>query len=239
MGKGLHSVQVESQFDVFAPPPIGSVLYCPGFPGFGSTIIDRSGKENHGTLVGATWARLSSGLPIISFDGTDDYVNFGAPASLNTAAQSWSVGMWFNSSNATNQYLWQQRSADGLDFIILVLLAAGTIRFNVSGGGAELNAGTFDTTSTWKDGKWHQLFCTWDVSDKKGRIYLDGALDSTSNANALIGALQNWATNRWGIASNLSGDFLGKSGLLTICNRAVTLPEIANWRNQTKYLFGV
>jgi hypothetical protein len=43
-----------------------------------STIRDLSGYNNHGTIIGATWSRLPSGLWVNSFDGTNDYISCGA-----------------------------------------------------------------------------------------------------------------------------------------------------------------
>uniref|UniRef100_A0A6M3KMJ4 Uncharacterized protein n=1 Tax=viral metagenome TaxID=1070528 RepID=A0A6M3KMJ4_9ZZZZ len=59
------------------PAPANSVLYLTGYPPLGSTIYDRSGQDNDGTITGATWVRLPSGLYGISYDGTDDLVDCG------------------------------------------------------------------------------------------------------------------------------------------------------------------
>jgi hypothetical protein len=40
-------------------------------------IFDRSRYGNHGTITGATWVTLPSGLKVLYFDGTDDSVNCG------------------------------------------------------------------------------------------------------------------------------------------------------------------
>ena len=49
-----------------------------------SKIYDRSGKNNHGTIYGALWARLPSGLWVQSFDGVDDYDSIPDADSLDT-----------------------------------------------------------------------------------------------------------------------------------------------------------
>lgn len=61
----------------FAQPNANCVLYMPGLPGNGSTIYDRSIYGNHGTIFGATWERLPSGLQANSFI-TDDYLSIPA-----------------------------------------------------------------------------------------------------------------------------------------------------------------
>lgn len=67
---------------VFNPPELGCALYLPGPSGGGSKIYDRSPYGNAGTITGATWTRLPSGLWVLSFDGNDDYVDFGSHPSL-------------------------------------------------------------------------------------------------------------------------------------------------------------
>jgi len=49
-----------------------------------SKIYDRSGKNNHGTIYGALWARLPGGLWVQSFDGVDDYDSIPDADSLDT-----------------------------------------------------------------------------------------------------------------------------------------------------------
>ena len=68
---------------VFDSAELGCVLHLPGLPGGDSTIHDRSPYGNHGTITGATWKRLPSGLWCLSFDGSDDYVTVGLGASIN------------------------------------------------------------------------------------------------------------------------------------------------------------
>ena len=47
-----------------------------------SYIFDKSRYNNHGTISGATWTRLPSGLRVLDFDGVDDEVDCGNGASL-------------------------------------------------------------------------------------------------------------------------------------------------------------
>ena len=68
---------------VFSPPDLGGVLHLPGPSGGGTKIYDRSPYGNTGTITGATWTRLPSGLWVLSFDGTDDWINCGTDDSLD------------------------------------------------------------------------------------------------------------------------------------------------------------
>lgn len=68
-------------------------LLLPMQEGAGSVVADRSGYGNNGTVYGATWTRLPSGVWALAFDGTDDYVNLGNDVSLqmsnNLTASIW------------------------------------------------------------------------------------------------------------------------------------------------------
>jgi hypothetical protein len=72
---------------IFKPPPMGCVMSLTGLPGGSNKIYDRSPYGNNGTITGATWVRLASGLWCLSFDGSDDGVNCGQAASLNITEQ--------------------------------------------------------------------------------------------------------------------------------------------------------
>jgi hypothetical protein len=69
-------------------------LASPKYNPHSTTIFDKSGKNNHGTITGATWERLPSGQPVLSFDGTDDEVTCGDNASLYPARLT--VMCWMN-----------------------------------------------------------------------------------------------------------------------------------------------
>jgi len=51
----------------------GLVLYLPFMEGTGSSVHDLSKYHNNGTITGATWTQLPSGIWVLSFDGVDDY----------------------------------------------------------------------------------------------------------------------------------------------------------------------
>lgn len=76
----------------------GLVLYLDAgnitsYSGSGTTWTDLSGNSNTGTLTnGPTYSSANSG--IITFDGTNDYVNINSSNSLLSAAQG-TVSVWF------------------------------------------------------------------------------------------------------------------------------------------------
>ncbi len=79
-------------------PPIGCVLDLPGLPGAGNKIYDRSPYGNHGTITGAVWKRLPSGLWVLNFDGSDDRVDCGDDPSLSPGLGDWSISVWIKAT---------------------------------------------------------------------------------------------------------------------------------------------
>jgi hypothetical protein len=80
--------------------PNGCVAYYPGLSGGGTTLKDYSGNANNGTITGATWVRLSSGLWVLSFVGSDGVVDCGSGASLDNlgtvSPYKFAFGAWVN-----------------------------------------------------------------------------------------------------------------------------------------------
>ncbi len=78
----------------YEPPPIGTVLSLTDKIPEGNTgiILDNSPYGNHGTITGATWVRLPSGLWVLDLDGTDDLINCGNNVSLQL--QNFTAKIW-------------------------------------------------------------------------------------------------------------------------------------------------
>ncbi len=89
---------------VFDPPGLGCVIYLPGLPGGSSKIHDRSPYGNVGTITGATWKRLPSGLWYLSFDGSDDEVDCGNNAVFRPTSGDLAVEIWVKPDATQNDY---------------------------------------------------------------------------------------------------------------------------------------
>ena len=100
VGKIGTIYQRSAQAIDLSTPPIGCVLDLPGLPGGGNKIYDRSPYGNIGTIIGATWLRTPSGLWVLSFDGSDDYVDCGSGSSLDITGGI-TVEVWAKCDGAT------------------------------------------------------------------------------------------------------------------------------------------
>lgn len=229
-GKMVHGINING-YD-YPPAESGSVLYFPGLPAQGSTIWDRSNQGNHGTITGAIWKRLASGLWYLSFDG-DDYVDCGTDSSLDLTAalteQAW--------VKVTTDQAGQIASKDILGsraYTFQWVAAASGFRFYVNGGAgndtALTGAASLDT--------WYHVVATYTSS--LIAIYLNGVLKDSRNPDA---ASINVSTAKLYIGRRAyvgAEDYLiGSIALVRVHSRTLTAAEIAGIYNRERHLFGV
>jgi len=82
------------------------------YPGSGTTWTDLSGRGNTGTLVGGTGYNSANGGSL-TFDGTDDFVNFSFVNPFaetvivwaRSATSNWNVYGWISSSRVQNGHI--------------------------------------------------------------------------------------------------------------------------------------
>jgi hypothetical protein len=220
-------------------PDASCVLWLPGQDdAYSSTIRDRSGKGNHGTLTGTTWTRLSTGIWSSKFNGTTNYINCTNAASLNLTA-AWTIGGWFNSNSLTaEQDIIARRNAAGAGPYTLEICDPDggiTVAWNNGGWRITATAGSLYTT-----GKWYFLIATWDGTYVK--IYLNGALVKTSADLSATPPTSN-ATEPTLIGARILGTIQapmnGSLDLIRVHNTALAASTIANNYNQERSLFGV
>lgn len=213
----------------FPPPPSGSVLYLPGYPGQGSTIQDFSGQGNHGTITGATWVGLPSGLWAPSFDENDDYLDCGEFA--NSQAEFWVV-CWFildSSPGAQQPYIFHK---DDTERVFVYFPGTTTLTFRTLGYGANFNTGCGAPAV----GVWHLLIAK--LSSTAGaELWIDnvskmtdaGNKSSPDGGNIYFGNSSNIGTNGFG----------GRIALQRIITSALSTGHRTNIYQQERNLFGV
>lgn len=222
---------------VFEPPELGTVLYLPGLPGGGNSIYDRSPYGNLGTITGATWVRLSSGLPVLSYDGTDDYTNCGAGASLKIVDYI-TVEMWLKPTSGVGtdtQYFFSVHKEDTNTNSIRVLTDRKVRAYR--------NIATVqsyeDSTTLVVNDVWTHFAYTGSTGTFK--MYLNGAdALATQVAGTHIVNL-NIDANLWlgGNNSGVANRFKGSIALAKVYNYARSAIQIQNDFNQERTLFGV
>ena len=166
-------------------PDSTCVLWLPGQDdAYSSTIRDRSGKGNNGTIYGVTWTRLPRGLWVLPLDGGDDYVDCGRDSSLDMGTGDFSLECWFKTTaDDTTQMLINKGSltanaTTGARYMLSILGTTNKLE-------VQLDDNTTKTTilgaATVNDGAYHYTMFTADRSGN-GQIYLDGATDGAAVA---------------------------------------------------------
>ena len=211
--------------------------WCCSLGASGLTLIDRSGRNNHGALTNMAgqnnWRANGSGVAL-NLDGTDDFVSLRPLPSLN-ATTSASVLAWASLTNITTatRVIFSQKGTGTYDS------RNDTFEFGVSGSGFGsrwyLECGNSSVNNGWREassaiaavaGRLYHVAGTYDGSNI--RIYVDGVLSGTTASTQLSGT-QN--TNCFiGLSSLNSGTdirrFNGIVDDVRVYNRALTPAEI-------------
>ena len=226
---------------IFSPPQLGCVLYLPGLPGGGSKIQDRSPYGNQGTITGATWKRLPSGLWYLDFDGQDDYVNCGSVSSLNPST-AMTLKAWIKPISVASDHLdiICRDATNQRAFVFQTVQTSAYLSIAVS----KTAAGSW-TTLTSTDavalGAWNQVGAIYQyVSDGASllELFLNGvSIKSVSNAVGPIASTTS--ETRIGIRQVLTEWFYGGMALIEMHNKAWTALDFQNSFNREKHLFGV
>lgn len=216
-------------------PPIGCVLHLPGLPGSGNKIYDRSPYGNIGTITGATWTRLPSGLWVLSFDGTDDRIEIPSLAmDGDRTLEVWVKTTAGNDGNNHNAVSWRY-DADNLLFV-RKNSTNDTWTWWVKCGGINVSDQAVAITD---DALWHQIVLVIDKTNSKVYFYWD-TVDKTSGGAAQAGTMvSDTATLHLG-SDYYDGDvWIGSLAIARLYNRVLSAFEIQNHFNREKHLFGV
>ena len=138
--------------------------------GWGDIQADSWSPETNLTGTGSTpaWSNTLS----TTFDGVDDYVDIGSPASLNLSTIS--ISAWIKTTNNGNIVGSDDQSL-GRRFIFQILIS-GELRFYYWNTSSV--AKNIVSTTTLNDGNWHHVMAINNGTDLK--LYIDGTLDNSS-----------------------------------------------------------
>ena len=187
--------------------------------GSGSTVYDRSGNGNDGTLNGdPQWVAGKIG-GALGFDGRGDYVDCGNDASLDITDKV-TIAVWVKTNDAGNgqhnpyvtkgdcSYAIKHHISNSIEFFIYDDGDWHVVHFPVDGSFNDV---------------WHHLAGTYDGTNLK--LYIDGTLEATT---AYTGSIANnvFSVN---IGRNAQTERFYKGAIddVRIYNRALTQDEIA------------
>ncbi len=228
-------------------PDANLVLFCPGLQGHGATLYDRSQSANHGTISGATWKRLPSGLPILSYDGTNDKTAF--PASMNYIT-ALTLLVWAKAYSLVDdtEFLigkWDT-NAKRVWGIFGISSADSGVAFDVSADGGATNrkhyvsAGGYFSTAL---AKWHQYGFIF--SQNSFTPIIDGvAIAVTKSVDATVNTIYSDITvppliGASYVAGSLARYLRCDVALPFMTGQALSVAECLRRRNRQRHLFGV
>jgi hypothetical protein len=167
-----------------------SILYYSGEAGDQATVKDMSGSGNNGTITGATWKTLPSGLPYLDFNGTSNKVVSvsNLPASV-IGTNSRYLEFWakMDAETADHQDIAVFGvEADSTNFGAIILHQGGADHWYFWGGGAsDIDTGVDVTFAVWQ----HHLL-GFDTAGNKiywfinGAAIIDGTVKNLINTSA-------------------------------------------------------
>lgn len=241
---------------IFGTPPIvrnGLVLHLDSgnrlsYPGTGTNWTDLSGNGYTGTLTnGPTFSISNQG--IISFDGSNDYINFAGILDL-TGTEPFTISTWARTNYTGNN----PQTLVGKT-IISSPFTGYQFGYNIatatSGDRGKVGFVFVDNSltimrrqtviSTLNDDVFRNLVCTYDGSKTRAGmfIYVNGQLQSVtdSNSTSFSGTLSNAANFQIAARDGTNQPFLGSIPITMFYNRVLTPIEILQNYNALKNRF--
>jgi len=217
--------------------------WCPSLGPSGYTLLDRSGRGNHGTLTnmdaGSDWVGTSGGWAL-DFDGVNDYSDFGANIALGGLQQlTIAAWVWRATSGQLfplaryNSSLGAEATADY--FGVNNVTANGQVAFLTATKGNTNNYVWFHSTETMTAGAWNFIAASVLINgaSSTGQLFLNGSLctfnDASSATKPTAWPENNATTYKTARFNGLSGASTynsGRIGDLAVWSRRVTAAEI-------------
>ncbi len=195
------------------------------YSGTGSTWYDLSGRSNDGTLTNAPTFDGNANKGVFTFDGTNDYVNFGNSAVLQQS--SGTLSAWTKASSPGSGYrgIIAKQGAYGLFYTDSVLVAYDWT------AGAARSTGINIADNTWKN-----VVLTYQSGVSNGtRIYINGVSVLTTTIT-----IQSQVANLFGGAEANASQFAScQISSLNMYNRALSAAEVLQNYNATKGRYGL
>jgi hypothetical protein len=193
--------------------------WCPSIDATGGILLDRSGRNNHGTLTNMDPASdwVASGKGALDFDGVDDFVNTGNWSNSLTRI---SVSAWVRPTSGTRQDFVSKWGSINYQYVLLQGVTASRFQFYISTTSSNA-IGSGDSTTVISAGVWYHVVGTYDGSTV--RLFINGLLEnSTSHSGNLSASTQNNLIGKSGDAL-----FAGQLDDIRIYNRALTAGEVS------------
>ena len=187
--------------------------WCPSLGPSGYTLLDRSGRGQHGSLVnmdaGSDWVGSPGGWTL-DFDGSNDYVSLPSISIANEVT----ISCWFYARSTGQGMLFNKQPTNGA-FNLFVFNSA----LNIRGGSIAPTVTATISTNTL----YHAVAT---IKGTVGTIYLNGTQAASGSVFAIGNTTGVCEIGRYG---DFGGGYYFNGWLsdLGLWNRALTAPEAA------------
>jgi hypothetical protein len=199
-----------------------------------NVLLDLSGLGNTGTLINAPTYNSANGGSIV-FDGVDDYIDCGNPASLNSigGTNNVTVSAWvYHTAYGGGGQPYSVITVKGNPWTWLMENPSNTFRFRITAGGADVSVAD---TATHLLNRWYNVVGTYDGANM--RIYVDGIL---KNTRAQTGTLAtNSVTAKIGTYQGTNYNLTGRVANIQVYNRTLTATEVQQNFSALRGRYGV
>lgn len=210
----------------------------------GTSAYDRSGAGNNGTTSGATITEGRIGQAL-SFDGVDDLINMGSPASLDNITD-FSYSVWVNVLGAPENArgrIFAKNISGANDTGVSLEYDTGTFHGDVFKASVGFNTTDAEATSQnlWNitgggnnyTGGWQYVVMTFDGTSKAITLYLNGVEVSYQAHTSGVGTRDDDAAENFHIGNNIFGQrtFNGKIDEPRVYNRVLSAGEVSSLYN--------
>ena len=214
-----------------------------------ATTLDTSGNNYTGTLTNMS----QSTSPVIgkigqalNFDGSNDYVDLGAPVNMNfERTNPYSLVAWVKKSARSSYGAIIARMDNTASYRGYDMFYCGTSSSECTPGSVKahiINSWSSNAIAVYvssggtiiDDNNWHNVIVTYDGSSSATgiKIYIDGTVQTTTNPGYTLSATVVPAVN-WKIATRQSESIFGGSiDDVRIYNRALSAAEVTDLYNQ-------
>ena len=189
--------------------------WCPSLGASGLSLIDRSGRGNHGTLTNMggqdNWQASGSGVAL-NFDGVNDYV------ATNVSLQgAFTVSMWANrrTAGSGNERILWGNTADNDTYIASILSTYVYVQSDTTGQGKQFLGLQF------ANNEWFHIAVKRD-SGNGVRVYKNG-FESTSGSQSVAGTFSLNALGRYAVETFSWDGFIDD---IRVYDRVLTQAEI-------------
>jgi len=218
----------------------GPVLALPMQEGSGIRVADISGFGNHGAFgAGAaapTWTRLASGRWCLSFDGNDDEVNLGQPASLFPANGTWEAWINIHVPDLNLTILSCDASGSNIgDAWFHVRAVTNKLRVNLINGA--LVSKFLDGNDVLAVDTWFHVAFTFGAAGMK--TYVNGVLQTDTDVETQAPAATQDLMFGMYRPAGASFGWNGQLALPRIHSRNLTAAELLAHYQREKHLFGL